>query len=156
MKTKLSLRFLPVLAAWLASWSAGWAQTPPIIRDNSFGLGVKHYLGTAGSTILIPQADGRTLGNNLFHSFSRFNIPAGATADFQGAGVQNILSRVTGGEVSDIQGTLKSSIPGANFYLMNPAGVVFEPGGIDLRVEVEEAGELRFEAGDVGVEQFLG
>src|SRR5207249_3790317 len=38
-----------------------------------------------------------------------------------------ILSRVTGGQRSDIDGTLRSEIPGAHLYLLNPAGVLFGP-----------------------------
>ena len=44
----------------------------------------------------------------------------------------NILSRVTGGQVSEIDGTLRSTIDGttrsaANLYLLNPSGVLFGP-----------------------------
>jgi filamentous hemagglutinin family protein len=71
---------------------------------------------------------GRTVGNNLFHSFAQFNLEAGDVATFSGpANVQNILSRVTGGSASSIDGTIRSSIAGANFFLINPAGVVFGP-----------------------------
>ncbi|MBI3988957.1 MAG: filamentous hemagglutinin N-terminal domain-containing protein, partial [candidate division NC10 bacterium] len=41
--------------------------------------------------------------------------------------IANILSRVTGGEPSAIDGLLRSTIPGANLFLLNPAGVLFGP-----------------------------
>ncbi|MDM8549900.1 filamentous hemagglutinin N-terminal domain-containing protein [Desulfobacterales bacterium HSG2] len=71
---------------------------------------------------------GRQAGANLFHSFSRFSIGAGETATFAGpASVRNIISRVTGGDLSRIDGKLRSAVFGADLYLMNPAGVVFGP-----------------------------
>src|SRR2546427_1411 len=71
---------------------------------------------------------GRTVGNNLFHSFLRFNLDAGDVATFSGpANIQNILTRVTGGSASSIDGTIRSSITSANFFLINPAGILFGP-----------------------------
>src|SRR5882672_8029183 len=52
---------------------------------------------------------GATRGNNLFHSFQQFDLNAGETATFSGpANIQNILSRVTGGSPSSINGTIRS------------------------------------------------
>ena len=67
-------------------------------------------------------------GPNLFHSFGQFNIGDGDVARFTGpSGIENILSRVTGGEPSNIFGMIESTIDNANLYLMNPAGVIFGP-----------------------------
>ncbi len=50
---------------------------------------------------------GATRGNNLFHSFSKFNVDAGRGAYFSNpAGIENIISRVTGSNASNILGTL--------------------------------------------------
>ncbi|MCV6637076.1 filamentous hemagglutinin N-terminal domain-containing protein [Candidatus Albibeggiatoa sp. nov. NOAA] len=74
----------------------------------------------------IPQDLGQTAGNNLFHSFERFNLEQGEIAQFSGTNsIQNIIARVTGGKPSLINGTLRSTIPNANFYLLNPYGIVF-------------------------------
>ncbi|NGZ06327.1 MAG: filamentous hemagglutinin N-terminal domain-containing protein [Magnetococcales bacterium] len=75
----------------------------------------------------ILQDYGTTVGTNLFHSFSRFNLTQGEIADFQGNQIENIIGRVTGGTSSSINGTIRSSIPGANLFLMNPNGIVFGP-----------------------------
>ena len=69
-------------------------------------------------------------GNNLFHSFSNFSVPTGGSARFDLINTPNIttiFSRVTGGNVSNIDGlisTLNSSNP-VSLFLMNPAGIVF-------------------------------
>lgn len=68
-------------------------------------------------------------GPNLFHSFDDFSIARDDTVRFTGpqGGLENILSRVTGGQVSRIDGNLESTIPGVNLYLLNPSGIVFGP-----------------------------
>src|SRR5579863_8889107 len=71
---------------------------------------------------------GKQVGRNLFHSFGLFSLAQPETATFSGpATVTNIIGRVTGGAASSINGTIKSTIPGANLYLINPSGVVFGP-----------------------------
>ena len=74
------------------------------------------------------QIDGGALrGANLFHSFSEFNVNPGAAAYFANpSGIENILSRVTGGNISEIFGTL-GVLGNANLFLINPAGIVFGP-----------------------------
>lgn len=72
-------------------------------------------------------------GENLFHSFERFNVNAGATVLFQDPGVANILSRVTDNEVSEILGTLGVSGGDANLFLLNPNGIIFgQDSSLDL------------------------
>jgi len=70
-------------------------------------------------------------GSNLFHSFGNFSLDAGQSGNFindSGLATTNIFSRVTGGNPSNIFGTIdSSSFAGANLYLMNPAGILFGP-----------------------------
>jgi filamentous hemagglutinin family protein len=83
----------------------------------------------SGPNFQIPASLGTKAGSNLFHSFAEFNVSAGESATFSGpADVTRVFSRVTGGEPSNIRGTLRCTIPGADFFLINPAGVVFGPG----------------------------
>ncbi len=92
--------------------------------DGSFG----NSAALPGPDFMIQAADGRQVGGNLFHSFSTLDLSAGESATFNGpAGIANILARVTGGTASNIDGTLRSSILGANLFLMNPKGVLFGP-----------------------------
>ena len=66
--------------------------------------------------------------------------------------IRNVISRVTGGEHSDIDGALRSTIPGADFFFVNPAGVMFGPNAsLDVQgsFHVSTADELRFSDGAV-------
>jgi filamentous hemagglutinin family protein len=82
-----------------------------------------------GGTITITGGARPGNGPNLFHSFGRFDVGTGDIANFfneTGLPTSNILSRVTGGNPSQIYGTiLTTDFPGANLFLMNPAGVLF-------------------------------
>ncbi len=104
-----------------------------------------------GPDFIIPQDLGSLTGANLFHSFRTFNIDTGQSATFTGDnGIANVISRVTGGEASHINGLLRSTIGQADFYFINPSGVVF---GSQARVDVpaafhvSTADELKFADG---------
>src|SRR5262252_8058149 len=70
-------------------------------------------------------------GPNLFHSFGQFNVPNNNFANFlndSGLATSNILGRVTGGNISNIFGTIQTTGFGnANLFMMNPAGFLFGP-----------------------------
>jgi filamentous hemagglutinin family protein len=94
---------------------------------------------------------GQIRGSNLFQSFSQFNVQMGERATFTGPpAIANIISRVTGGQPSRIDGQLRSTIPGANLFLLNPSGVVFGPhASLDVRgsFHISTADVLRFADG---------
>lgn len=68
---------------------------------------------------------GALRGANLFHSFSQFNVGEGQRVYFANpAGIENILTRITGTTLSTIFGTL--GVDGtANLFLINPNGISF-------------------------------
>lgn len=98
--------------------------------DGSFGPGGP----LTGPNYTIPATLGKTVGNNLFQSFSQFDLSLGDVAKFTGPpNIHNVISRVTG-KASFVDGTIQCTIAGANFFLINPFGVMFGP---DARVDVD-------------------
>ncbi|MGE0085576.1 MAG: filamentous hemagglutinin N-terminal domain-containing protein [Desulfococcaceae bacterium] len=96
---------------------------------------------------------GKTAGQNLFHSFQKFSVFTGESATFTGPdSIENVISRVTGGEISTIDGLLRSQVGHADFFFINPSGVVFGPNAkvdVPAAFHVSTADELRFADGNV-------
>jgi filamentous hemagglutinin family protein len=87
--------------------------------------------GNLQGTMIIPEIRGTLIQGdnsaNLFHSFSVFNVNANESAEFTATtqGIANVISRVTGGDVSSIDGPIISNI-GADLWLINPSGITFK------------------------------
>jgi filamentous hemagglutinin family protein len=132
---------IPILLA-----THGYAQ---IATDGTLGP----VSNLTGPDFRIGHELGVTLGTTLFHSFERFSIHSGESATFTGPEtLHNVISRVTGGSVSTIDGLLRSEIGTADFYFINPAGVVFGPNArvdVPAAFHVSTADEVRFAGGSV-------
>lgn len=90
-------------------------------------------LGVENSTVtpidaLTDRIDGGAMrGANLFQSFLDFNVGQGRGVYFANpVGIENILTRVTGSNPSNILGKL-GVLGNANLFLLNPNGIVFGP-----------------------------
>ena len=77
---------------------------------------------------------GAIRGSNLFHSFRSFNIGEGKGGYFENpAAIENIFSRVTGSNPSEILGTL-GVLGNANLFFLNPNGIIFgQNASLDVR-----------------------
>ena len=112
-------------------WNSGLAQTPPI-TSSGLNTQVSGPIAVGGKTQFNITGGTRPgNGTNLFHSFDQFGVPHNSIANFQndaGIPTANILGRITGGNPSNIYGSIQTSNFGnANLFLINPAGFVFGP-----------------------------
>jgi filamentous hemagglutinin family protein len=106
---------------------------PDIELDGSIGPGGDVPFDDATDTWQIGDDLGEYNGSgtSLFHSFGRFNVSQGDTAEFSAnlGAPDRVFARVTWGELSSIEGTLRNAIAGSDLYLINPAGIRIGGGG---------------------------
>jgi filamentous hemagglutinin family protein len=142
--------FLAGLGAAAIAAAAGAQEA--VYFDNPFGNpgpAPTDPFGLTGVDYRIDSTRGRVNDNTqLFHSFSRFDIPADDAATFTGPDSINfIFARVTGQAMSEIDGLLRSEVGDADLFVLNPYGVIFgENASLDLggSFHVSTADVLRF------------
>jgi filamentous hemagglutinin family protein len=137
------------------SWHNGRHTTTLLLLLSAIGLiDLASHTGEAlsqitpsGSTRAVTENNttvitgGTRAGKNLFHSFMKFSVEPNAIAQFHNSGIvqanslkagaappciTNIFARVTGGQASQIDGTIQTVGFGkANLWFMNPSGITF-------------------------------
>ena len=150
------LAAIPIAGFWILDFSPNLV----FLKENSTGwviLAIYPQSQIAAAQSIIPASDGTGTtvtapgtgspprydiqggtpsrdGANLFHSFTRFGLNSGETANFiSNPSIKNILGRVVGGDASLINGLIQVSGGNSNLFLMNPAGIIF---GTNARLDV--------------------
>lgn len=128
--------------------------SPDISPGTTLGTIVEHDASQENFVIHggIRTNDPENNNINLFHSFEEFSIPLDGSASFiEIDDVNNIVGRVTGENISDINGTIiiDSNID-TNLFLINSNGIIFGPGAsldIEGSLITSTASGIRFDDG---------
>ena len=141
MKTQVWMQMIAIV---LSSNQALLAQVVP---DQTLPVGERSQVSGDPNT----QINGGAIrGSNLFHSFQQFSIPTNGSVVFNnGSAITNIINRVTGSSISNIDGLIRANGT-ANVFLINPNGILF---GANARLDLggsflaSTAGSLKFANG---------
>ncbi|MGR3279714.1 two-partner secretion domain-containing protein, partial [Acaryochloris marina NIES-2412] len=142
---------LLIIFLFLIENNQGEAQ---IVPDST--LGRERSISTPNQIIKgIPSTrltGGASRGSNLFHSFSDFNVKSGQGAYFDSPNnIKNILTRVTGNNISQINGIL-GSLSRADLFFLNSNGIIFgQNASLDLNGSFigSTANTLQFQDGSL-------
>jgi filamentous hemagglutinin family protein len=111
---------ISLIYCFLMIMNGAYAQTKLTVKSDGT-LSTK--VDSQESNFIIRQ--GTTVGENLFHSFEQFSIPNNGSVVFDNQlNIENIFTRVTGNEISQINGLIKTNGT-ANLFLINPNGITF-------------------------------
>jgi len=103
-----------------------------LLPDNT--LGKENSLINSINSLEDRIDGGAIRGSNLFHSFKEFNIGNNRSVYFNNpTEIQNILTRVTGNNSSQILGKL-GVVGDANLFMINPNGIMF---GKDASLDIK-------------------
>ena len=126
--SRLSGRLITALLSSLVFGQFSTTAQAQIIPDTS--LPANSVVPNGCTTC--PITGGTTSRDNqtLFHSFQQFSIPTGGAALFQNdPALATIVTRVTGGNISDIDGAI-SAQGNVDLFLINPNGIIFGPNAV--------------------------
>ncbi|WP_162040295.1 filamentous hemagglutinin N-terminal domain-containing protein [Undibacterium sp. YM2] len=160
MKTKrLHKMGLLRLSLLRVSLSLAFGSIPAFVYAGATTDGTVGAVQNLSGNFVVPQSLGSTKGGNLFHSFKNFSIENGESATFTTTtALQNVITRVTGGAASNINGLLKLSASAGNqphFYFINPAGVIVGAGAaidVPAGLHISTADYVKFADGNFYVD----
>ncbi|KJH69474.1 filamentous hemagglutinin N-terminal domain-containing protein, partial [Aliterella atlantica] len=122
-----------IVSCLLLGWTNRVAAQNRPIADDTLGNERSTVVPLGGDTQGDRINGGARRGDNLFHSFQQFGVDVGRSVYFIDPGVNNIITRVTGGNSSQIDGTLGVLGGRANLFLINPSGIIF---GANARLDL--------------------
>lgn len=116
---------IPIVIGEVMTYATDCAFAQQIKPDDTLGGESSVVEPPAPRSSVEVILGGARRGDNLFHSFAQFSVLSGHEAHFNNApDIQNIISRVTGGSSSSIDGLLRAN-GAANLFLINPNGIIF-------------------------------
>ncbi|MEL7353863.1 MAG: CHAT domain-containing protein [Cyanobacteria bacterium J06560_5] len=121
--------FVALACTLLPAVVASAPSMAQVVPDSTLGA-ESSLVPDASETGTLPNVlieGGAQRETTLFHSFEQFNVNPHQQVRFANPiDVENIVSRVTGGNISNIDGLL--GVDGlANLFFLNPSGVIFGP-----------------------------
>lgn len=130
LTNKLKKQWASVLFGILFSLGLG-LNARPLKAQQVSADGTLNTLVSTPNNVNFTITNGTRSGQNLFHSFREFSIPKEGSAIFDlrlSPATVNVFSRVTGNNVSNINGLIKT-IGGnrPNIFLLNPNGILLGP-----------------------------
>lgn len=127
-------RLTPLCAGLMAAGQLLMAAGPQAASASALTDGTVGPVQSFSGRFTVPASVGTTKGSNLFHSFANFGVLTGESATFatSNAALRNVIVRVTGGQPSSINGSVRLTAAAGttpNLWFMNPSGIVVGPRG---------------------------
>jgi filamentous hemagglutinin family protein len=135
LKNWILLLFGTVATVWVIPSLSNVVLGQELQPDSTLGQEKSVVPPSDSNTTSILITGGAIRGANLFHSFENFNVNDSQSVYFNNpSGIERIITRVTGSNLSRIDGKLGVFGGSADLFLLNPNGIIFGPNAsLDLK-----------------------